>query len=883
MATPKGLVRYDNSRFLVFDITGQIPEENIINLFYSAKENKIWPLGAEGSIFSVNTTSFKVVRYNLSKQQTTPLLYGFAQKDSLNFISFNFSGKLYKNKWSQKPFNLDIYKQYIFENPFKIAIKDLSKFAKTDWKTEVLPLVYMDGLNFYPAKLRIGKYGSLIFDKQVLFQKNGQLYKLADLSNFAWDPGNFILDIETINNDLYLAIYGKGGGIFRIKDHLKSPGQFAPERISDKGSGTSVCKDLKGNLWYSIIGKGLFYIDHAMLDYSIIQPPLFDNSSATYTFIKSLNDSTAIVSEKENYFHLVNNITGSFTSKELSASRNTKADFFYAFPGANGPSSYYNYKDISHDQKVKFRVDRIETSIEDSNGLHAIEFGPYPFNIQEGDASGDKIIFSAGNQAIYCLNTKTKQLILLPHSKELNSINDIYFSKENELIFCTKRGVFITDASLHILKKISNVGYDKIIRHRSSFYLIKDKDLARYKPYGDSTLHSVLNIKYMIPRFSIVDIDASENALHLLTNAGYIVIADTLLPEIKKPAFTLESIQFGDSVYRNIINQVKVRYDGTKNLTFLLHFLYPDHANYLKQYSFVPTGKTEKWETFTGNSFIQNNNQPGLYTLKIRISLPEYRQSKTLTFYVDIVPTYWQSDWFKILIILFTGFSIVYVSWKLTRQNDQKRINELTLEQHISKIENKALLNQINPHFLFNALNTLQDYLIQKDTHNGIIYLQRLASLQRNILQFHQTPSIHVQEEKDFIEKYLYIQQKRYSDKFAYSVKADPNALTLKMPPMLLQPLVENAIEHAFDEDQTDGFISVAFSKKGNFLCIGIDDNGKGNAADILPFKKGHALYIVDERLSYFNRTDKKNKASFEIKNNTKKGIKIELLIPINQ
>lgn len=251
-----------------------------------------------------------------------------------------------------------------------------------------------------------------------------------------------------------------------------------------------------------------------------------------------------------------------------------------------------------------------------------------------------------------------------------------------------------------------------------------------------------------------------------------------------------------------------------------------------------------------------------------------------MTYQIVIEAKFWQTAWFLSLCIFIAISVIIFATWSIFNLRQKKKAIKAELERRMAEIENKAFLNQLNPHFLYNALNTLQDYIIQKDTHNGIIYLQRVASLHRNILDFNQKDLITVSDEKAFLEKYLFIQQKRYSDKFSFEITLDEEVGNSKLPPMLLQPLVENAIEHGFANSDEGNHVRVSFVKD-KFLKIIIADNGSGDLKNLKQLKDGHALYMIKERLDFINQKKHTNQNTTHFNANNPKGIIITITIDL--
>lgn len=172
------------------------------------------------------------------------------------------------------------------------------------------------------------------------------------------------------------------------------------------------------------------------------------------------------------------------------------------------------------------------------------------------------------------------------------------------------------------------------------------------------------------------------------------------------------------------------------------------------------------------------------------------------------------------------------------------------------ELEQRLLRSQMNPHFTFNSLASIQHFLISEGgAQKGAHYLAKFAKLMRQILEQSRTSLITLNEELETLNNYLAIQQLRYDNRFSFSINVDnklSGANTI-LPPMLIQPLVENAIEHGRIHTIKDGHVSINISLEDDHVLISVNDNGIGrNAAQ--KFKRDHkeesvALSIIKERL----------------------------------
>ncbi len=211
-------------------------------------------------------------------------------------------------------------------------------------------------------------------------------------------------------------------------------------------------------------------------------------------------------------------------------------------------------------------------------------------------------------------------------------------------------------------------------------------------------------------------------------------------------------------------------------------------------------------------------------------------------------------------------------------------------------LENKLLRSQMNPHFMFNSLNAIQTYILQKNPLEGASYLSKFADLMRSILYNSREEFILLEKEIAMIDNYLELQQIRFKGLFTYSLEVDPaiNVKGVMIPPMLAQPFIENAIEHGFKNIDYRGKLEVSFVRESESILITVMDNGVGVNVSMEENKgreklhKSLATKISKERLDLFNKRLKKDLFSLGI-NQLKdekekiKGTEVKLTIPFKK
>jgi len=215
--------------------------------------------------------------------------------------------------------------------------------------------------------------------------------------------------------------------------------------------------------------------------------------------------------------------------------------------------------------------------------------------------------------------------------------------------------------------------------------------------------------------------------------------------------------------------------------------------------------------------------------------------------------------------------------------------HKLKNEQRNTVLEQKLLRSQMNPHFVFNALSNISNLIDKNDNKTASTYLSKFARLVRHILESTRSDFIELDEEINSLENYLALQKLRFDKKFDYKIEVDEDIDTreVSIPSMLIQPFVENSIEHGIKPKETIGHIRVRLSRENGFLNCEIHDDGIGRKKSMELRHKTHrslATSITKERLEALNRKLKKKVAleitDLESELGTPLGTRVNILLP---
>jgi len=192
----------------------------------------------------------------------------------------------------------------------------------------------------------------------------------------------------------------------------------------------------------------------------------------------------------------------------------------------------------------------------------------------------------------------------------------------------------------------------------------------------------------------------------------------------------------------------------------------------------------------------------------------------------------------------------------------------------------------MNPHFFFNALTALQKFAVKENNPAAMASnLSKFSNIMRETLESTYKEYVTIEQEIEFLNEYLEVQKIRFPHSFAYEVKAD-NSLDvdeLLIPAMIIQPFVENSIEHGFAGVDYPGNVSVSFAKENKDLLINIIDNGKGLSTSVKENNEhiSRASQIIKDRI-YLLNIKLKTKAGFSIDNASEgKGVVVKINLPL--
>jgi len=236
---------------------------------------------------------------------------------------------------------------------------------------------------------------------------------------------------------------------------------------------------------------------------------------------------------------------------------------------------------------------------------------------------------------------------------------------------------------------------------------------------------------------------------------------------------------------------------------------------------------------------------------------------------------------------VFAGIIALLFFWFYKKTQKEKQLQkDLLTKAKISDTEMKVLRLQLNPHFIFNSLNSIGDYIGKNDTDSADYYLSKFAKLMRGILENSEEKEIPIADELKMLELYMQLESSRLNHKFSYEIiiQEEIDIYQTMIPPLILQPFVENSIWHGLSGKNTDGKIIIEVTRDNDMLSCIVEDNGVGRGQNSLnpeTKNKSYGLQITKDRIALLNKLKNTNASVHII--DLEKGTRVEVKLPFDE
>ena len=444
------------------------------------------------------------------------------------------------------------------------------------------------------------------------------------------------------------------------------------------------------------------------------------------------------------------------------------------------------------------------------------------------------------NDSIFLIGTKSYGLLVVQN----DSIVKI-FNQESGLISNSVRNIHI-DCQNEIWVG-TNIGLSRINYSNLNNYYIDN-----------------ITKKYGLISGEIIDVSSYRNTIYVATSKGLVEFDKTKikLNQIPPPIYIT---QFNVNAEPRDITSESIKLTYKENF-INIHF---EALNYRSlgevEYQYRMLGVDTNWISTSSRSVQYPTLIPNDYVFEVKAKNENRIWSTPEQFAFTINPPFWLTWWF-ILLEVTLGLIVIYLVF---RYRENQLIQKNDIEKRMIELELKALRSQMNPHFIFNTLNSIQHYIVANDFRSTNKYLAKFAKLIRTVLNLSEKNRITIQEEVDMLALYMDLERMRFEKAFDYEINIDEDIDFDydEIPSMLIQPYVENAIWHGLMNKKEKGVIKIDIMVEENYLCCSIVDNGIGRKkAEEIKAKrnikrKSVGMTITKERLDLISN----NKINVEI------------------
>lgn len=394
--------------------------------------------------------------------------------------------------------------------------------------------------------------------------------------------------------------------------------------------------------------------------------------------------------------------------------------------------------------------------------------------------------------------------------------------------------------------------------------IIKDFEIYKFIDFSENLTQT---------RYTDAQIDYKRKLLILSYENGLINLdlEKVLKKQIVNSPIYIKSIRINQKEYPISSNLNLEHAQNNIEINFNSNNLYNAIKN---RYRYKIIGLSNEWSSYSSENNIKLFGlKSGKYQLIIEgknIGTNEIIAPISLS--ITIHPPFWQTGWFIGFVFVVLTFGMyLYVKRKI---NNIKHKAEL--EKRIAETKLQALQSQMNPHFVFNAMNSIQNFVIDNKVDDALFYIGEFSKLMRQTLLFSSKKYVYLHEEIDYIKRYIKLENLRKKNKVDVKIEWNDiiNIHGVEIPPMLIEPLVENVFIHAFDQTIENPKLHIMFMMIENKLFCTVTDNGKGFKAQN---KESKGLKLVEERIQLLSSTNLK-KIKFE---NTTKGTSVKIEIPL--
>lgn len=421
----------------------------------------------------------------------------------------------------------------------------------------------------------------------------------------------------------------------------------------------------------------------------------------------------------------------------------------------------------------------------------------------------------------------------------------------------------------------------RVFIHQDEIWAITNNAVNRISLEGKYAVES-FEFANAILNNDINGIFIDQDTAWFATNHGLVYFANNSFDRNKEvPKVLISSIMINKQPLNPGITAFTLP-PADHNITFYYSAIDFQNSNISYRYRLK---SKDSWTETKNRRLEFSSLEPGKYTFELSARTTNSNWSRPVKMNFVLQEHFWQSLWFMLFILLLASFSFYKIAVIVTRQQKDKEQQKLLLSNKILMLEQQALQAMMNPHFVFNVMNSIQHYINTKDTSSANKILTGFARLIRKNLDICTKSFISLEEEMEYLGLYLSLEKKRFGDKFSYTISIDESIDQdeTMIPSMILQPYIENAIWHGLMPKEEGGKIAITIAPQNtDALLIKIIDDGIGIDNSLQVKRSGHeskGMSLTQERVNLINQIEA-NPIQINISQNGNSGTTIAITLP---
>ena len=859
--TESGVSRFDGTTFTNFTTLDGLSDNDVLGVF-GDNEGRIWfKCFNQRPCFYLNGKIYNDKNFDeLKKIESYSWYSQYVDKDVVWFPGDKVIYKFSHNKVEKLPF--------LYSNTFNILtlidsnliILDCDRVYQYNIYTnevKIQNIIMPSLINSINTVVKFSnkKFGYFSFngDQSSLVMYEYKNNTVNQIFNKVFDKTIYLMNEVYKTNQLWLSYNDNTSELYTIKDNtIVLEEQF---KFNTRSSGLMV--DVQGNKWFTLLGQGI-----RLLSKNHSSNISFNNIASLSTFL-SVNGIGDEV------------YCGSDNGELIKINKNLQCEKIHYLK--NTTNIKISHITIDKLNKIWINTDRNNVILDGSKttiinelckrlgSIKDVQLDSKTKNILISTHGGSYLIDSVGQNIIVKLNDK--RTVSISGSKEdliwIACIDGLYSYTNNQLQFekslsdsigCRILKLRIDNRDILWVATNSNgvfgIRNKKILYHLTQndglnsnickkiyvdkfqdVWVITNKGLSRIQLKGDRIFRvNKYNDKNCLLDNDVNAIYVSDTKVYIASGKGVCYFDNRIINS--SSTFPLYINYIETNLHNRVYNPDKVVVSYLNNSITInfsgLSFLSGGEITYKYKISEL----NNDFLVTTNNSVTYNELQPGTYHFIVEaIDVFGNKSAKSVPLTITITPAWYQTFLFKMLLYLLAISLLIGLVYYFTRRNLNKKQKENELKQLISKLELEAIRSQINPHFIFNCLNAVQNSIFKENYEQASYFINKFATLMRKTLELSKESYISIEEEYDFINNYMEVEKFRMNDKFTYKINIDSKLDKTKsiIPAFILQPFIENAINHGvkYLSDEI-GRITISFALTNNNLEIVVEDNGIG-------------------------------------------------------